>query len=280
MTQANKFLNPQFETDDALLDEIQNRGSLIPDVDEPSEKREVSKSEKIAGEIVDFIMPDPELAVDIYRTGYNIATGVPRVVADTFFPAIERFAPEKYANNIANFGNQTQDLALRAYIKNAMPLGLPPLGNLTGSEHKAKEIIFDYKKNRPKHAESLAGVFLAEIPATIATGKIAFDGLTRIAPKLKKLPKFLLAEQIAEQIVMDPSYNLGNLIKDAGGFFLDPEDPEDAGKLVQIATDNPVINSLATSNEDPIDLQRAKTALVSGFSFFGMAVLTFQPLIL
>ena len=43
--------------------------------------------------------------------------------------------------------NQIQDLSLRAYIKNAMPFGLPPLGNLTGSEHKAKEILFDYEKN-------------------------------------------------------------------------------------------------------------------------------------
>ena len=272
MTQENKFLNPQFETDDALLNEIQDRGSLIPDVDEPPEKREVSKSEKIAGKVVDFIMPDPKLAMDIYRTGFNVATGIPRIFADTFMPALESFAPEKYVNNAANLGNKVQDGALRFYVNNAMPLGLLPLGDLTGSEHEAKKLIFDYEKNRPRYAETLAGILGVELPTAIVTGKLAYDSLNRVAPNLKKIPKLLIAEQIAEQTVFDPSYNLANLVRDFGDSF---EDSEGAGKVLNMALDNPITNFLAADTEDSAALQRAKMFLTGSFAFYG-AIKAFQ----
>ena len=174
--------------------------------------------------------PEPSFLQDVQRVGLKTAFGPVQLASDL---VVRPFSEDKEA----------YDKAADAFFRKSKEKVLTAFG-----EDDVTDVI-DPKTGKIRGTDTLAGAAV-DIGSYLVGGGAVFKVLNKInkTRKLGNVTKAVISEQVAEQALSDPDYNLANLAKD----FID--------------ADVPYLDYLAADEEDDVLLNRAKQSIVGGLT--------------
>jgi hypothetical protein len=174
--------------------------------------------------------PEPSFLQDVQRVGLKTAFGPVQLASDL---VVRPFSADKEA----------YDKAADAFFRKSKEKVLTAFG-----EDDVTDVI-DPKTGKIRGTDTLAGAAV-DIGSYLVGGGAVFKVLNKInkTRKLGNVTKAVISEQVAEQALSDPDYNLANLAKD----FID--------------ADVPYLDYLAADEEDDVLLNRAKQSIVGGLT--------------
>ena len=174
--------------------------------------------------------PEPSFLQDVQRVGLKTAFGLPQLASDL---VVRPFSDDKEAYDKAadDFFRRSKEKVLTAF-----------------GEDDVTDVI-DPTTGKIRGTDTLAGAAV-DIGSYLVGGGAVFKVLNKInqTRKLGNVTKAVISEQVAEQALSDPDYNLANLADD----FID--------------ADVPFLDYLAADEEDDVLLNRAKQSIVGGLT--------------
>ena len=173
---------------------------------------------------------EPSFLKDVQRVGLKTVFGPVELASDFL---IRPFSEDKEA----------YDKATDAWLQESKEKVLTTFGEDNISD------VLDLKTGKIKGTDTIAGT-VVDIGSYIVGGGAVFKILNKInkTRKLGNVTKAVISEQVAEQALSDPDYNLANLAND-----LTDEDI-------------PVLKYLAADTDDDVLLNRAKQSVVGGLA--------------
>ena len=174
--------------------------------------------------------PEPSFLQDVQRVGLKTAFGPLELASDLI---IRPFSEDKEA----------YDKAADAFFQKSKEKVLTTFG-----EDDVTDVI-DPATGKIRGTDTIAGTAV-DIGSYIVGGGAVFKVLNKInkTRKLGNVTKAVISEQVAEQALSDPDYNLANLAND-----LTDEDI-------------PFLQYLAADTDDDVLLNRAKQSIVGGLA--------------